>query len=210
MFSRRETPNKKTSHYARPWWLGLALAAAASTAVAAIILTCLGMGTVASAMGDLALIATLLVLMLYTFYTSLGARAASYPAVSFGIAQPQPQTIQFHIHNHSKVLVNCWCKLNPTFEGKTLPTRLFMAGEKPWPVLPFSHVHGAYKPMEGFFAQGPSWDEISALVETSERAVRVHFKIQFWYEAPEFGFQSATIEQRYYFDIKRDMLVLDY
>jgi len=187
------------------------------TAVVSAFLAFRGQTEVAGVIGSVALIITLLVVILYTHFTALYARASAYPSVSFEMRRPKPGHFQFWIVNHSNVPVSCWCKLNPTYEKRHLrfggrdSWGGFYEGGSSFTVLPHQTVHGACFDLSVFFMgkDSEAWNDI---VERRESGgfPRLRFGIQFWYEAHELGFRSSMVEHRYYYDFGIDKMVLDY
>jgi Flp pilus assembly protein TadB len=83
------------SGFTKPWWLTLFIIMIALAAVASIICVICGQPEVASAIGSIALIVTLLVVVLYTHYTGIYAKASAFPSVSFELRSPKPDFFQF-------------------------------------------------------------------------------------------------------------------
>jgi len=200
------------SRYAFPMWVSGCLVITGAAALASIALRCRGWTGPAEGLGDGALILTLLVIIVYTHTSSLSARAASYPPVSFWLSGRRGYW-RFGMKNHANVPVYCRCELNPSCDGVALHSEGFYAGLEKWPVMPRSEVHGAAFSIESLFKGRAEdlWARIQReLKGLPPRRHVVRFRVVLAYEAPEFRFTSAPIEQRYYYDLERESMVLDY
>jgi len=201
----------RRSSFARPWWVSGAVGAIAGLAVAAVVCAAYGLTEVAVVGGNVALIVTLIVVSLYTHFTAIYAKAAAYPSVSFWLDSPTSGYFQFWIQNYSGVPVRCWCRLNPTYDGKRLHFEGFYEGKKAFDVLPHQTVHGAAFELTVLFTgeHAQLWNQIVDRVN-GRGLPRLDFEIEFWYEAPEVGFRSAVVIHRYYYSFGTGKLVLNY
>ena len=73
-------------------------------------------------LSPLAIILTLGVLIIYTYYTYLLAKYQIIPSASFGLVQSpdDPYHFAFIRSNQSKYPIKCWCNLNATTRGTNL------------------------------------------------------------------------------------------
>jgi hypothetical protein len=208
--------NRRKSGFRKPYWLWLFIGVISLAAAAAVCLAGVGHTTAVSAIGSIALILTLLVVVLYTHYTYIYSKAAAYPSVSFEMQSPDIGYFQFWIQNYSNVPVSCWCKLNPSYEGRELRfggpdvESSFYDGGSAFDVLPYQTVHGACFDLHVFFVGKNSevWNEIMRLKKNG--FPKMYFDISFWYVAQELDFKSPEIKHRYYYDFGIDKMVLDY
>ena len=213
----RTRKTRRQSRFTKPRWLYMLIILLGVAAVISAFLAFRSQTEAASAIGSVALIITLLVVILYTHFTALYAKASAYPPVSFDMRSPKPGYFQFWIMNHSNVPVSCWCKLNPTYEkshlrfGSHNSLGGFYEGESSFDVLPYQTVHGASFDLSVFFMgkDNDAWDDIVKRAKGGGFP-RLRFGIQFWYEARELGFHSQMVEQRYYYDFGIDKMILDY
>jgi len=212
------TKNKhERSGFTKPCWLTLSILVIALAAVASVVCATCGLPEVASAIGSIALIVTLLVVVLYTHYTGIYTKASAFPSVSFELRSPEPCFFQFWIKNHSNVPVSCWCRLNPTYEktklrfGERGDQGGFYDGRSSFDVLPYQTVHGATYDLHVFFMgeNSHAWNHIVDRCNDGEFP-KMLFRIEFWYEARDLGFRSSIIEHRYYYDFKINKMVLNY
>jgi len=179
---------------------------------------------IANALSSFALVVTLVVLVIYTRYTALDARASSYPAVSFRPTVRQIEDemyFQLHMTNYSNHQARCWCRLNPSYRSHPSEPAVnltmkdgmdFYRASSHFDILPRQSVHGAAFLLSVFF-QGPEieyWNEMARIVHARSGFPRLHFDIEFWYEVTELGFKSDRLKQQYYYDFAIRKLVLDY
>ena len=207
----------RKSKFAVPRSVKIVLGVLALIGAASLALSIVGRSDIVTSIGSVSLIATLLVVVLYTHYTNLYARASAYPSVSFEVHSPKPGYFRFVIRSHSNVPVRCWCRLNPSFEehalrfgGMDVEESFYEAGA-PFDVLPYQEVLGAVFDLKVFFMSENNefYSEIQRC-KNEGGFPRMHFNVEFWYEADELGFTSSTIIHKYYYDFGTDKMVLDY
>jgi len=183
---------------------------------ASLALSIEGRSDIVTSIGSISLVATLFVVVLYTHYTNLYARASAYPSVSFEVRAPKPGYFRFVIKSHSNVPVRCWCRLNPSYEGyalrfggKDVEGSFYEAG-KPFDVLPYQEVLGAVFDLKVFF-RGENVRFYNEIQRHKHEGgfPKLHFNVEFWYEADELGFTSSTIIHKYYYNFGIDKMVLD-
>ena len=168
-------------------------------------------------LGDIAnfsLVLTLVAVLFYVYYTYMLAKEAWTPSASFTL-KPYPKDkyhFAFFIQNHSKVSLNCWCKLNPTVNGKAISLKGFYGGESSFDVQPLVVVMGHFHIKDDILSQA-GYDLKSIKQETNDSNIKkqLYLKIDFWYNPA--GKEKETYKnsrQPHYFDFNSDSLVADF
>ena len=162
--------------------------------------------------GDFALILTFIVLVFYAYYTYSIAREAWTPCVSFDVYKTRPQytLITFEIKNHSKVAVQCWCKLNASVIGGPVSLPGFFNGETSFDVQPFSKVEGEFTYVDLLSKAGKNQGDLSKS-RTDDNAKKLFcMDVEFWYNKVGEKEKIVSPKQPYYFDFVRGELVADF
>lgn len=162
---------------------------------------------------SLALILTLAVLILYTYYTYKIASEAWIPVASFSMERGQtiPYDVSFTIWNHSKFSLECWCKLNPSVCGQNVEMEGFYGEKSSWTLLPFSAVRGHFEISRILEKVGRTIQEMKEMSGTVDVKEQLYFRVVFYYYpvSRKRGKVSNPV-QPYYFDFVRGTLVSDF
>jgi len=170
-----------------------------------------------STFGSFALVLTLIVVMIYTYYTYRVAYATCMPSASFDIKQHFPDTeptqLLFHLMNHSKASLECWCNLGARVCGEAVSLGGFYNARTSFDLLPFQHAHGRTIWIEEFLEKASDNPTVQKMEERAQDCGAkdlVTFRVSFWYNAPDLNFESKPFTQRFYYDFATRRLILDY
>ena len=164
--------------------------------------------------GNLSLVLTLVAVLFYVYYTYKLAKEAWTPSASF-ILKPFPNNkyhFAFLIQNHSKIPLNCWCKLNATVNGKTISLEGFYGGQSSFDVQPLTTVMGHFNIEDNILKPG-GYDLQSIKHDTDKKNFKnqLYLDIDFWYnpigKTKEI---HRNPKQPHYFDFKSDLLIADF
>ena len=89
------------------------------------------------------LFATLVVLIIYTYYTRQIAQHGKLPAVSFKLDKHRGE-VALYLQNHSPLGVTVTLDMQVRLLGELVEIANVYAGTSEWPLLPNDHDHGAY------------------------------------------------------------------
>ncbi len=94
---------------------------------------------------QLAGIATLIVLIFYAYDTHLIAIESWIPSAAFSLDRGEDGVgVHFHIVNHSKKALRCWCNLHITINGKPAELGGFYSGESHVDLQPLGGFRGVF------------------------------------------------------------------
>ena len=107
-------------------------------AVIALGLSLFGKTEALSHLGSFALLLTLGVLIIYTYYTYSLAKEAWTPSASIQLVgyQGDPYKFRFVLQSYCKQSLECWIKLNASINGKSLPSSGFFNAQTPFNLQP--------------------------------------------------------------------------
>lgn len=173
----------------------------------------LGCSSLLGQIADLALVLTLAALVVYCYYTYLIAKDASTPSAAFSLVklQDSPYHFAFLIHNHSKLSLRCWCRLNPTVYGQQVMLGGFYGGETSFDIQPYGTVNGHFNlAMDILSKVGRTPDEMKEKATRSDVKQQLYLDIEFWYQPYGSSHIVRNPKQPHYFDFARDVLVTDF
>lgn len=161
---------------------------------------------------DLALVLTLAVVVLYCYYTYVIAKEASTPSAAFSLMKlpDNPCHFAFLIQNHSKLSLQCWCRLNATVYGQTVSLDGFYGGQTSFDVQPFGAANGHFNLADMLSKVGRTADEMKAKVTAQDVKRQLYMDIEFWYQPYGSGQIVRNVKQPHYFDFAHDVLVADF
>jgi hypothetical protein len=164
---------------------------------------------------DLSLVASLAALLLYVYYTYVLARESAVISASIVLKQSdQIRTdIRCIVQNFSKFPLHCWCDLNGTVFETPVALDGFYAAKTSFDVQPFGTVEGHFTVEEVLGKAGITLADARQQVDNQAgRKDAIYLNVDFWYRIP--GTPAADSvrnpRQPYYFDVARNLLVLDF
>lgn len=163
-------------------------------------------------LSPLAIILTLGVLIIYTYYTYLLAKYQIIPSASFGLVQSpdDPYHFAFIMSNQSKYPIKCWCNLNATTRGTNLLYKGFYSGDEPRLLQPEDRRTGHFR-IKDLLTN--SENKIYLLKnEANEENYKqlLHLNVEFWYYPLIDENNVTTIRDPYYFDFRDNKLKPDF
>lgn len=164
-------------------------------------------------MASLALIFTLAILILYTYYTYKIASEAWIPVASFNMEQNSlfPYMVYFQIRNHSKFPLECWCNINPSLNGQSVQMEGFYGGKSSWVLVPFGAGTGHFEISKILEKVGKTVQDMKQMAGINDVKKQLCFEVDFYYYPV--GKKKEKISypvQPYHFDFVHNALVLDF
>jgi hypothetical protein len=161
---------------------------------------------------DLALVLTLAALVVYCYYTYVIAKEASTPSAAFSLMKlpDNPYHFAFLIQNHSKLSLQCWCRLNATVCGQPVPLDGFYGGQTSFDIQPFGAVNGHFNLTDMLSKVGRTPHEMKAKGATQDVKRQLYMDIEFWYQPYGSSQVVRNVKQPHYFDFAHDVLVADF
>jgi len=159
-----------------------------------------------------ALVFTLAILILYTYYTYLIAREAWTPSASFAL-KPYPGTpyhFAFILQNHSKLSLNCWCNLNATVDGLPVSLGGFYSGESSFDLQPFGGGNGHFDINDIISKAKRSLQEMEQNAANSNQKEQLYLNIEFWYNPVGSSEIVRNPRQPHYFSFVHKVIVADF
>jgi hypothetical protein len=165
-----------------------------------------------SQIADLALVLTLAALVVYCYYTYLIAKEASTPSAAFSLLklQDSPYHFAFLLHNHCKLSLQCWCRLNATVYGQPVPLDGFYGGQTSFDVQPFGAANGHFNLADILSKVGRTPQEMKERVTSQDVKRQLYMDIEFWYQPYGLSHVVRNVKQPHYFDFAHDVLVADF
>ena len=161
---------------------------------------------------NFSLILSLAALIAYAYFNYLIAKDAYTPSASFAL-QPyinDPYHFAFILQNHSKVSLNCWCKLNPTVYGQNIDLDKFYGAKTSFDLQPFGNAMGHFDIRDILTRANRTLEELQEKYTNSDVKKQLYFDIEFWYNTVGFDYKVTNPKQPHYFDFKRNRLVADF
>jgi len=161
---------------------------------------------------DFSLILTLVAVLLYVYYTYLLAREAWVPSASFALV-PYPNTpyhFAFILQNHSKVSLQCWCKLNATVYGQNVSSSGFYGGQHSFDLQPFGGGNGHFDVQDLLRSAGYNLQQIKQAASSNNTKSQLYLNIEFWYNPVGSKVKTTNPRQPHYFDFINDIMVADF
>ncbi|MFH0951802.1 MAG: hypothetical protein V1838_01285 [Patescibacteria group bacterium] len=159
---------------------------------------------------DFFLILTFIALLIYAYYTYLIAKDAWSPSASFYF-QPHlgnQYYYDFFITNHSKLSLQCWCKLNATLNNQIINLGGFYSGESSFDVQPFAKVKGHFAIKYFLDKTSFTFDELEKIDNYRDLKNGLHLNIEFWYNPIQNKKDKIkNPSQPYFYDFKRKMFI---
>ena len=157
------------------------------------------------------LILTLVAILFYVYFTYMLAKDTWTPSASFALeVDPKdPYHFTFYLRNHSKISISCWCNLNAIVEGKPISLGGFYGGESPFELQPFSIGRGHFFIKDILTKENCNLQSIKKRTNSSNIKEQLYLKIDFWYTQIGANKKIHNPIQPYYFDFKKDVIVLD-
>ena len=195
-----------------PAWLkGVVAAVVAAGGAAFVIALACPTSPIPKAVNDLTLIATLVTLVLYVYYTYVLATDAATPSASitFQAVPEDPLHILVFVQNAGKISLRCFANLNVTVRGADVGLDGFYGGQSPFDVQPYSVVRGHFDIRELLVKAGVSEQDMLAAAQVQDRNA-LYMNVEFWYSP--FGTTNTVTNPRqpHYFDFARRVLVADF
>lgn len=161
---------------------------------------------------EYALILTLIVIILYVYYTFLLAKYQIIPSVSFGLIQLQgdPYHFGFIMENHSKYPVECWCDLNATTSGVPLTYKGFYSGNEPRLLQPMDKKSGHFRITDLLMNTKYNIALLESEVNDENFKQLLHLNIEFKYYPLIDKGKVTILSEQYYFDFRDRLLKLDF
>jgi hypothetical protein len=164
-----------------------------------------------SDIGDMALLLTLVVVMIYAYYTYLLAKDAWSPSASFSLHTEQGDLghVFFVIQNFSKLSIKCWCRLNPRVCGNSVQMEGFYGGYSSFDLQPFGGGNGHFRIKDILDKASINLEDIKKR-KVSHPRERLYFGIDFWYKPVGSDFITNNPRQPFYYDFDAEGLVADF
>lgn len=161
---------------------------------------------------EYALILTLVVIILYVYYTFLLAKYQIIPSVSFGLIQAQddPYHFGFNMENHSKYPVECWCDLNATTSGVPLTYKGFYSGNESRLLQPMNKKRGHFRITDLLVNTKYNITLLESEVNNENFKQLLHLNIEFRYYPLIDKGKVTILREPYYFDFRDKLLKLDF
>ena len=159
-----------------------------------------------------ALFLSLAALIVYAYYTYLIAKDAYTPSASFAI-QPyinDPFHFAFILQNHSKVSLNCWCKLNPTVYNQQIDLDKFYGGKTSFDLQPFGNAMGHFDIRDILAKSERALEEMQSKYKKEDVKKQLYLNIEFWYNPVGVNNKFENPKQPHFFDFKRNLIVADF
>ncbi len=160
---------------------------------------------------DLALIMSLLVLIIYAYYTYLLSKDAWTPSASIQLESDNqnPPHIRVSIQNHSKLSLNCWCNLKVTVFGEQIFLGGFYDGKSSFDLQPFGSGTGHFRIKKILKDADKSIDEMKKNATPENIKNQLNFELHFWYNPVGEKIKKENPILRYYFDFSSNRLIID-
>ena len=168
--------------------------------------------TLPEEINEIAVLLTLIAVIIYVYYTYILAKDTWTPSASF-LLKPYPQApyhFLFLIQNHSKLPLNCCCKLNARVMGQQVELGKFYSGESSFDLQPFGAAHGHFDIKDIINKANKTLAEMKKLALTCDIKEPLYLDIEFWYNPIGTKKVTQNPKQPHYFDFKRDILVMDF
>jgi hypothetical protein len=164
------------------------------------------------AITNVAVILTLGVLMVYTYYTYLLASDAWTPSASFTLTPypNDPYHFAFLLQNHCKLSLQCWCNLHATVCGQPIALGGFYNGETSFDIQPFGVAMGHFDLSDILSRANRTLEEMKEHATSRETKQQLYLNIEFWYNAVGSTTVVHNPKQPNYFDFTRDAMVTDF
>jgi len=159
-----------------------------------------------------AVVLTLGIVIIYTYYAYLLARYQIVPSVSFELIQApdDPYHFGFMMANPSKYPVKCWCNLNATTHGLSLKYKGFYSGDEPRLLQPECSRMGHFRINDLLANNQYKIDLLKKEANDKNYKQLLHMNVEFWYSPLIDENIITTIRDPYYFDFRDDKLKLDF
>ena len=161
---------------------------------------------------DFSLILTLAAVLLYVYYTYLIASEAWIPSASF-VLKPYPNKpyhFAFIIKNYSKVSLQCWCRLNVTVYGQSVPSSGFYGGKHSFDFQPFGGGNGHFDIQDLLSPAGYNIQQMKQAANSNNTKTQLYLNIEFWYNPVGSKLKTENSRQPHYFDFVNDVMVADF
>jgi hypothetical protein len=159
-----------------------------------------------------AVVLTLGILIIYTYYTYLLAKYQIIPSASFELKQAHDDPYHFGLVmiNHGKYPVECWCNLNATTRGEHLVYGGFYSGGESRFLKPRDTKMGHFRIDDLLMGTKYNIAEFKNEATSDNFKQLLHLNIEFKY-CPVIDKNKVTIlNEPYYFDFRDDLLKLDF
>jgi len=161
---------------------------------------------------------TLAAVICYAYYTYVIAKDAWTPSASFVLVpiEKKGHRFAFLIKNHSKVSLQCWCKLNASVYGK--PAQLesphndkdFYGGKTAFDVQPFGVANGVFDISDIVKSAGYTVEELERDASSQNVRSQLYLNIEFWYNPVGTTDEVKNPKQPHYFDFRNKMMITDF
>lgn len=161
---------------------------------------------------DFALILTLAILIIYTYFTYSIAKEAWTPSASFALEQTRDDLYHFRfiLKNHSKVPLECWCKLNASIYGKSVSIGGFYNGESSFDLQPFAQSSGYFGLSKIIKKANLNIEDLEKKANDENYKKQLYLDIEFWYNPKGSGNVIENPKQPHFFDFRRKIMVADF
>ena len=195
-----------------PTWLRIIVAVLILFGVGAAFLSIWWGPLPLHAAGNLAVVLSLAVLIVYAYHTFLLARDAWTPSASFVLrALPNdPYHFAFLLQNHSKLSLNCWCNLNATIYGQPVASDGFYGGKSSFDLQPFGSAMGHFNVRDLLAKSNRTIEEMRANASVDSTRQQLRLNIDFWYNPVGVTTPTHNVPQPHYFDFRNEVIVADF
>ncbi|MGB2803504.1 MAG: hypothetical protein WBD64_01235 [Candidatus Zixiibacteriota bacterium] len=161
---------------------------------------------------NLALVFTLVAVLFYVYYTYLLAKEAWTISASFSFKRGEgdPYRFAFILTNFSRHSLNCWCNLNVTVCGKSVPLGGFYGGESSFDLQPHAVGSGHFSIVDIAGKSGHSVGDMKRLAESGDPKQVLYMNVEFWYCPVGKNMVNRNARQPHYFDFNKDILIADF
>lgn len=161
---------------------------------------------------DLALILTLVVIILYVYYTYLIAKLTWFPSAALSLNQSEndPYLIIPFLYNYSKLSLKCKCNLNASVCGQPVSLEGFYSGESSFDLQPLFRGRGNFDIKELVAKAGLTVERLEKKANDKNFKQQLYLNVDFWYGPVGSEVIIQNVKQPYYFDFRTKKLVLDF
>lgn len=195
-----------------PWWIKIIVSIFVVVGALGLYKAVRSEPWVLNCLGQFAIILTLAVLIVYTYYTQSHARAEWTPNASLNLvpAQDKPYLFRFVLKNYSKHSLQCRCNLNASISEVPFRVGGFFSGESSFDLQPFGEGACAAMDIRNLLAeQDLELEHIENEATDENHKKQFRFDIDFSYNILDSKDLVQNPRQPWFFDFRRKIWVLD-
>lgn len=134
------------------------------------------------------------------------------PCASFKMEMPNNHSyfVRFIIKNHSKVSIQCWCKLNASVNGISIEMPGFYNGQTPFDIQPFGEVGGFFSLGDIMSKAGENATSLVQKKTNDNLKELLYMDIEFWYNKIGEDRIIENPKQPHYYNFATNQLVTDF